>query len=194
LIEALELLKRYANNSQLLYPSREKVPLQGVVPPAIEEIVVHKDAKGNQHVDRINYEICILREVRERLRCKEIWVVGADRYRNPDEDLLQDFDAKRDNYYTELGQPRDVEVFIASLQHTMSAAIVGGQAAGWRTFAQYHQPQSSARGRSSPAAWLTRLVASRRVTGRLVGVCAVRTVRDWAQRDTPTWNQRSPLL
>ena len=25
--------------------------------------------------------------LRERLRCKEIWVVGADRYRNPDDDL-----------------------------------------------------------------------------------------------------------
>ncbi len=87
LIEALELLKRYANSSQRLYPAREEVPLRGVVPPAIEELVVHKDAKGKQRVDRINYEICVLRELREHLRCKEIWVVGADRYRNPDEDL-----------------------------------------------------------------------------------------------------------
>jgi hypothetical protein len=122
-IEALELLKRYANSSQRLYPAREKVPLQGVVPPAIEELVVHKDAKGKQRVDRINYEICVLRELRERLRCKEIRVVGADRYRNPDEDLPQDFDAKRDSYYADLGQPRDAEVFIASLQETMRAAL-----------------------------------------------------------------------
>jgi hypothetical protein len=39
LIEALELLKRYANRSQRMYPAREKVPLQGTVPPAIEELV-----------------------------------------------------------------------------------------------------------------------------------------------------------
>ena len=123
LIEALELLKRYANASQRLYPPREKVPLQGVVPPAIEELVVHKDAKGNQRVDRINYEICVLRELREHLRCKEIWVVGADRYRNPDEDLPQDFNVNRDKYYAELGQPHDVEAFIADLQHTMWEAL-----------------------------------------------------------------------
>jgi TnpA family transposase len=123
LIEALELLKRYANSSQRLNPAREKVPLQGVVPPAIEELVVHKDAKGKGRVDRINYEICVLRELRERLRCKEIWVVGADRYRNPDEDLPQDFDAKRDDYYAEIDQPRDVEAFIADLQQTMRAAL-----------------------------------------------------------------------
>jgi len=110
-------------SSQRLYPARKKVPLQGVVPPAIEELVVHKDAKGNQRVDRINYEICVLRELRERLRCKEIWVVGADRYRNPDEDLPQDFEIKRDSYYAELGQPRDVEAFIADLQQTMRASL-----------------------------------------------------------------------
>jgi Tn3 transposase DDE domain len=102
---------------------RERVPLRGVVPPAIEELVVHKDAKGKQRIDRINYEMCVLRELRERLRRKEIWVVGADRYRNPDEDLPADFDVKRDRYYAELGQPRDVEVFIADLQQTMRAAL-----------------------------------------------------------------------
>jgi hypothetical protein len=76
LIEALELLKRYANSSQRLYPAREKVPLQGVVPPAIEELVVRKDAKGKQRVDRINYEICVLRELRERLRARRSGSLG----------------------------------------------------------------------------------------------------------------------
>jgi len=27
-------------------------------------------------VNRVNYEICVLTALRERLRCKEIWVVG----------------------------------------------------------------------------------------------------------------------
>jgi hypothetical protein len=48
LIEALELLKRYANSSQRLYPAHENVPLRGVVPSAIEELVVHGDGKGKQ--------------------------------------------------------------------------------------------------------------------------------------------------
>jgi TnpA family transposase len=123
LIAALELLKRYANSSQRLFPAREDVPLAGVVPPVIEGLVVHAGTKGHQRVDRINYEICVLRELRERLRCKEIWVVGADRYRNPDEDLPQDFDAKRDSYYDGLGQPRDAETFIAQLQEAMKSAL-----------------------------------------------------------------------
>jgi hypothetical protein len=51
------------------------------------EAVVEKDAEGRQRINRITYEICVLEALREKLRCKEIWVVGADRYRNPDEDL-----------------------------------------------------------------------------------------------------------
>jgi len=84
---------------------------------------VQTDGKGHQRVDRINYEICVLQELRDRLRCKEIWVVGADRYRNPDEDLPQDFDARRDSYDDDLGQPRAAEVFIARLQDAMKTAL-----------------------------------------------------------------------
>jgi TnpA family transposase len=123
LIQALELLKRYAGSNQRLYPRREHVPLHGVVPPAIEELVVRTGAKGRKRVDRINYEICVLQRLREQLRCKEIWVVGADRYRNPDEDLPQDFDAKRDSYYDDLGQPREANAFVERLQDAMKAAL-----------------------------------------------------------------------
>jgi hypothetical protein len=68
LIATLELLKRYADSSQRLYQASENVSLTGVVPPAIKELVVHAGAKGHQRVDRVNYEICVLRELRERLR------------------------------------------------------------------------------------------------------------------------------
>jgi hypothetical protein len=31
---------------------------------------------------------------------------GADRFRNPDEDQPEDFDARREEYYAAIGQPR----------------------------------------------------------------------------------------
>jgi hypothetical protein len=105
LIEALELLKRYANSNQRLYPANENVPLLGVVPPASEELVAHGDVKGKQRIDRVNYEICVLRELRERLRCKEIWVVGADRYPNPDEDLPRSLTLKQPTQTSWAGSP-----------------------------------------------------------------------------------------
>jgi hypothetical protein len=51
--------------------------------------------KAGRRVVRAVYEICSFQALRERLRCKEIWVVGADRWRNPDEDLTHDFEAHR---------------------------------------------------------------------------------------------------
>ena len=57
-----------------------------------QDAVLERDKDGNARVNRIYYEICVLQALRERLRCKEIWVAGADRYRNPDEDLPADFD------------------------------------------------------------------------------------------------------
>lgn len=37
--------------------------------------------------------------LRDRLRCKEIWVVGAHEWRNPDRDLPADFEAHRAEHY-----------------------------------------------------------------------------------------------
>jgi hypothetical protein len=101
----------------------EDVPLDGVVRPSIRELVVTADAKGRERVDRINYEICVLQALREQLRCKEIWVVGADRYRNPDEDLPQDFAERRETYYAELQQPLSADEFIGAVRRELDEAL-----------------------------------------------------------------------
>ena len=64
-----------------------------------------------------------LQALREQLRCKEIWVEGADRYRNPDEDLPADFDIRRDEHYATLGLPQDADAFIARVQTDMMEAL-----------------------------------------------------------------------
>jgi hypothetical protein len=65
----------------------------------------------------------VLQVLRERLRCKEIWVVGANRYRNPDEDLPTDFEVQREQYYAALNLPQDVESFLGGVQREMSEAL-----------------------------------------------------------------------
>lgn len=67
----------------------------------------------------------VLRVLRERLRCKEIWVVGANKYRNPDLDLPTDFEEKRTFYYEDLGHPTEVEPFVHHLKRTMQQALHG---------------------------------------------------------------------
>ena len=50
-------------------------------------------------------------------------MAGADRYRNPDDDVPADFAARRDEHYAALGLPRDADAFIASLQNEMRTAL-----------------------------------------------------------------------
>ena len=78
--------------------------------------MLEQDPSGEIRVNRINYEISALHSLREGLRCKAIWVVGADRFRNPDEDLPADFDTQRTTYYAALQQPESAEDFIAGVR------------------------------------------------------------------------------
>jgi hypothetical protein len=94
-----------------------------VVRDSWQEAVVERDKDGNTRVNRISYEICALQALRERLRRKEVWVRGANRYRNPDEDLPTDFDEKRDAYYAALQLTSDAEAFVAQVQREMAEAL-----------------------------------------------------------------------
>ena len=122
-IEALNLLRRYAGSTARSYPKDETIPIDGVVPPGWKFLVVREDERGRERVDRVGYEVCALKALREALRNREIWVVGADRYRDPDEDLPKDFDEKREDYYAELGQPLEAEHFVDELKAEMETAL-----------------------------------------------------------------------
>jgi Tn3 transposase DDE domain/Domain of unknown function (DUF4158) len=122
-IAALEIIKRYVDRKVRMYPDDDEVPLDGVVKKSRLDAVLETDALGNIRINRINYELCALQTLRERLRCKEVWVVGADRYRNPDEDLPADFEVQRVGYYEALRLPLDADSFIAKLQQEMRDAL-----------------------------------------------------------------------
>ena len=122
-MQALELVKRLADTKLRTFPIEEEVPLEGVVRGLWRDAVVEKDAAGRDRVNRVTYEVAVLEGVRERLRCKEIWVVGANRYRNPDEDLPADFEANRDEYYKALDLPLDADRFISQVQDEMRTAL-----------------------------------------------------------------------
>jgi TnpA family transposase len=123
LIRALELLKRYADSRLHAYPPDEDVPLDGVVRGPWREAVTDRDSEGRTRVNRITYEIGVLRTLRDQLRCKEIWVEGADRYRDPEEDVPSDFDARRDAYYTALRLPRDAREFLEGVRRELGEAL-----------------------------------------------------------------------
>jgi TnpA family transposase len=116
-------LKKYLESQIRFYPEDETIPTDGLIPSAWKDIVYETDGKGRKKVNRIAYELCVFGALREKLRCKEIWVVDSDRYRNPDEDLPDDFEKNRDAYYEKLGHSIETEAFISKLQKDMEASL-----------------------------------------------------------------------
>ncbi|SMO57809.1 Tn3 family transposase [Melghirimyces algeriensis] len=122
-LAALKLVKQYIGTNQKYFPVTDEVPIEGVIRPMWRETVLETDPQGRPRVNRINYEICVFHALRDQLRCKEIWVVGADRYRNPEEDLPDDFEARRQEHYHTLQQPLDADAFIAQMKKAQHAAL-----------------------------------------------------------------------
>jgi TnpA family transposase len=120
---ALELLQRHADSKLRVFPADEDVPLDGVVSGLWRDAVMETDAQDRQRINRITYEICVLQALRVQLRCKEIWVVGANRYRNPDEDLPADFEAERAPYYAALKLPVEADRFIEAIKAEMRTEL-----------------------------------------------------------------------
>ncbi|SFT32233.1 Tn3 transposase DDE domain-containing protein [Actinopolyspora lacussalsi subsp. righensis] len=58
-------------------------------------------------MQRSVYELGLFTALREQLRCKEIRVEGADKWRNPETDLPADFETRRVEHYRSLAKPLD---------------------------------------------------------------------------------------
>ncbi|MFF1834792.1 Tn3 family transposase [Streptomyces sp. NPDC058231] len=123
-IESLALVARYANaGNTTYYPLGETVPVHKAMGGDWAEVVHRTDKRGRCRVVRMVYEVVAFQALRDQLKCKEIWVVGADKWRNPDEDLPQDFDARRAENYRELRKPLDAAVFVDELREQMTAEL-----------------------------------------------------------------------
>ncbi|PGZ44515.1 Tn3 family transposase [Bacillus anthracis] len=119
-IDAIELLKQYKLTNQYTYNETDYIPIEGIVKPGWIDTVIDKETN---RVNRVNYEICVLQALRDRLRCKEVWVIGADRYRNPEEDLPKDFEQNREKHYEALRKPLEAQTLIQELKTKMNTAL-----------------------------------------------------------------------
>ncbi|MFD6247462.1 Tn3 family transposase [Streptomyces roseolus] len=122
-MDAIDLLKRYLDQpiakEGAFFDESEKIPLAGVVREEWRKAVV--DERGR--VERIPYELCVLVSLRDALRRREIWVPGAGRWQNPEDDLPPDFEDNRDVHYDAIRQPQDPGSFIGALQKRLRESL-----------------------------------------------------------------------
>jgi hypothetical protein len=60
------------------YALGESVPVEGIIAPELVELLYRADNKRRQRILRSVYECGVFQTLREKLRCREIWVVGAE--------------------------------------------------------------------------------------------------------------------
>ena len=123
LIEALVVVAAYLEEKDAFYPVGQEVPLDDVIQKQWQHWIYQKDRNGRRRIRRVRYELCVLQSLRDKLRCKEIWIEHADHYRNPDEDVPADFNDNRDGYYDALNLTQDGDEFIKALKQSLQDSL-----------------------------------------------------------------------
>ncbi len=123
-IEALAFIRRHAGAGNITYyPLGEKIPAHRGLEGDWQDVLHRDDTRGRRRTVRMVYVVATFQALRDQLRCKEIWVVGADRWRNPDKDLPADFDEHRTDHYATLRKPLDPAAFVDELRDQMRAEL-----------------------------------------------------------------------
>lgn len=122
IIEALTVINKYIGSKSRYYDIDEDIPIDGVVKPMWKGII-EETKSSNSRVKRIDYEICVFQALKDKLRCREVWIDGANKYRNPEEDLPKDFEKKKDSYFNALNVPLNADEFIERLKNAMRTAL-----------------------------------------------------------------------
>ncbi|MDP9612749.1 Tn3 family transposase [Streptomyces demainii] len=144
-MDALALLGKYAgtDGKTRFYDAGDMVPMDGLVRKDWREAVV--DDKGR--IERIPYELCVLVALRDAIRRREIYIEGAARWRNPEDDLPGDFEATRTVHYAAIRQPLDSREFITGLKQRMTngldrltAALADGSSGGVKVTTRHGEP------------------------------------------------------
>lgn len=131
-LKAIDFVMRHKDLTDTWYPDEKVVPITDTLPAEWKSMVIETVATSSDDADsknksrqihRMNYEIAILEMLRDKLRCKSIWIEGAYRYRNPDDDLPADWEACRAACYAELGLPLKAVDFIKQLKGELHANL-----------------------------------------------------------------------
>ncbi|MCN0154355.1 Tn3 family transposase [Salinispora arenicola] len=122
IIDALALSQRYKDvdvSGQPQFAAADQVPITGVVPADWRPAVIG----DNDRVERIPYELCVLKALVAAIRRREIWIDGAAKWRNPEDDLPVDFETNRHVHYAAIRAPLDGQEFVDDLKQRLGAAL-----------------------------------------------------------------------
>lgn len=127
-IQAIEFIKQHWNKTDtenyLTAP-----PVENIIPTAYKNAVFTDDKQKS--INKYNYEVVVLEQLKSFLGYKAIWIENSYRYRNPKDDLPLDFKANKQKYLKMLGLPNRGNSFTKKLKtlltnrlHSLNKSIV----------------------------------------------------------------------
>lgn len=119
ILDGLILIKKYFKSGKKYFPDEEDVPLS-FLPQKWQQRVIDENSGK---IKRICYEVYLLKKLSDRIKCREIWIENSFKHRNPDEDLPKNFDENKQEYFDELNQPLEADVFIEGLKEKLTDAL-----------------------------------------------------------------------
>lgn len=119
ILDGLALIIQHFNSQKKYFPDDEIIPLD-FLPKKWRRRITDPDSGK---VRRICYEVYLLKRLSDRIRCREIWIEGAYKHRNPDEDLPQDFEANKADFFDRLSLPLSADEFIDQLKSDLTSAL-----------------------------------------------------------------------
>ena len=101
----------------------EEIPAINNIAPLWQSLVGSFAEDATSLFNVFAFELAIFECIEKQLGCKNIWVEGAYRYRNPCSDFPSDFDENRAYYHKLLDLTDDVEEFIGQLQKELESRL-----------------------------------------------------------------------
>lgn len=114
ILDALDWISDNFDRRTKIMVRDKEMPIEGVVPQEYLKGVVR-----GEYIDKMSYELCTIITLRKKLATREIWVPGSEKYKNPEEDIPQDFEDHRVEYYEDLNLDIDGRKFVARLKEEL---------------------------------------------------------------------------
>jgi TnpA family transposase len=121
ILTAIHFINKYWDESDLSY-YLNLPPLIGVIPHNWYKSTVTVE-KGHLRINKYNYELAVLEQLKDFLGFKAIWVGRSYSYRNPNKDIPKDFNEMRESYYELLNLPIKPKNFISTLKTSLTNSL-----------------------------------------------------------------------
>ncbi len=122
ILHGLEIIHKHIDSKKLYYPEGEEIPYD-LIGDKWKNLTVHRTGDGTEKIRKHYFELCVLEKLEKTLRCKEIYVEGSLNYRNPCEDLPNDWDANKAEYYKRIATPLNNNDFINPIKKQLDTSL-----------------------------------------------------------------------